>query len=130
MRGSSHGKEQFSREGATESRYPGERVGTVSMVPLVLLTEKKLVAHELCPPWSQETHSIHFLSEPSSQMMSEKGRSYICMFKTFCFASLFSSAVSSFLHNHTEVGRIGVAIPFHRWGTLSPKRGQTKSHPC
>ena len=52
------------------------------------------------------------------------------VFKTFCFASLSSSAVSSFLHNHTEVGRIGVAIPFHRWGTLSPKRGQTKSHPC
>ena len=52
------------------------------------------------------------------------------MFKTFCSASLFSSAVSSFLHNHTEAGRIVIAIPFHRWGTLSPKRGQTKSHPC
>lgn len=88
---------------------------------------KKLVAHELCPPWSQETHSIHFLSEPSSQMMSEKGRSYICMFKTFCFASLFLICSLLFFTTTLKLVELDVAIPFHRWGTKSYERPDQKS---
>ena len=90
--GSSHGKGQFCREGALRAGTLGSGWGTtVSTVPLVLMPGKKLVSYELCPPSSQETHSTHFLSELSSQMIFFKRKDVLIV---ACFKKISLQALS------------------------------------